>query len=77
MCKGVLEMTERYIVWRDESRTLGVICDDHQMCYELRKGAMNPLGIVTGEFCEAWADMTVNDNCIIETVEISKHAETR
>jgi len=62
-------MTTYHIAW-NEARTVGVICEDHQLAYELRKGASNSLGIVTGPFVEAWAEMTVDDNCTIQTVEI-------
>lgn len=60
-----------HIAW-NEARTVGVICEDPQMAYELRKGASNCLGIVTGDFCEAWGDMTANDACTIETVTMAK-----
>jgi len=60
-----------HIAW-NEGRTVGVICEDPQMAYELRKGASNCLGIVTGDFCEAWGDMTANDACTIETVTMAK-----
>ena len=63
-----------HIAW-NEARTVGVICEDPQMAYELRKGANNSLGIVTGDFCEAWAEMTADDNCTIETVTMTKVAD--
>ena len=52
------------IVW-NEANSVGVACRDAQLAYELRKGALNPLGIVSGAFVEAWADMTAEDNCTI------------
>lgn len=58
------------IAW-NEAKTVGVICKEHQLAYELRKGALNSLGIVTGDFVEAWADMTVDDNCTIEHVVLN------
>lgn len=58
-----------WIAWNEE-KTVGVICQEYQLAYELRKGAMNPLGIVTYEFVDAWGDMTANDNCTIQEVEL-------
>lgn len=66
---SVAPKRELHIAW-NEARTVGVICEDRQMVYELRKGANNSLGIVTGEFCEAWAEMTADDNCTIEDVRL-------
>lgn len=60
------------IVW-NEAKTIGIIInmpsepeDEWQLAYELRKGALNCLGLVTGDFVEAWAEMTADDNCTIE-----------
>lgn len=58
-----------HIAW-NEARTVGVICQEGQMAYELRKGAQNSLGIVTPDFCEAWGDMTADDNCTTQMVRI-------
>lgn len=55
------------ICW-NEAKTVGIICEDDQLAYELRKGAMNPLGIVTPAFMDAWGDMTADDNCTKEKV---------
>lgn len=56
------------ICW-NEAKTVGIICEDDQLAYELRKGAMNPLGIVTPAFMDAWGDMTADDNCTIEKID--------
>lgn len=68
--KPAPEQPKTYHIAWNEARTVGVICEDQQMAYELRKGALNSLGIVTGDFVEAWAEMTVDDNCTIQDVEI-------
>lgn len=60
-----------HIAW-NETKTVGIVCEDGQLAYELRKGALNSLGIVTGAFVEAWADMTVDDNCTTEEVELPR-----
>jgi len=64
----------KYSICWNEAKTVGVIVkedDDHcGLTYELRKGALNSLGVVTGEFVEAWAEMTANDNCTIEQIEL-------
>lgn len=56
------------ICW-NEAKTVGIICEDDQLAYELRKGAMNPLGIVSSAFMDAWGDMTADDNCTIEKLD--------
>lgn len=61
--------TTYHIAW-NQDRTVGVICEDPQMAYELRKGAHNTLGIVSDEFVEAWAEMTALDNCTTEEIEV-------
>ncbi|MBH0113218.1 hypothetical protein I5E68_09695 [Novosphingobium sp. YJ-S2-02] len=63
-----------HIAWSGD-RAVGVICADRQMAYELRKGAHNTLGIVTDEFVEAWADMTCDDNCTMQTVQIAEGSD--
>lgn len=63
-----------YSVCWNEAKTIGVIVkedDEHKgLTYELRKGALNTLGVVTPDFMDAWGDMTAEDNCTIETVEL-------
>jgi hypothetical protein len=66
-------MAKFNIAW-NEDKTIGVVCADSQMAYELRKGSNNPLGIVTYDFCEAWANMTATDNCTIQEVELELNA---
>lgn len=60
---------EYSIAW-NERKTVGVIVkedEEHQgLTYELRKGALNSLGVVTGDFVEAWAEMTADDNCTLQ-----------
>lgn len=66
---GVLSK-KRFIVWRNEEKTIGVIVEEYQLAYELRKGSMNSLGIVDGPFMDAWGDLTADDVCIIEEVQL-------
>jgi hypothetical protein len=62
-----------YVVW-NEARTVGVVfnfedeIDNKQLVYEFRKGACNSLGMVTHDFIDAWAEMTVDDNCTTEVI---------
>lgn len=60
---------EYSIAW-NERKTVGVIVkedEEHRgLTYELRKGALNSLGVVTGDFVEAWAEMTADDNCTLQ-----------
>ncbi|MBY5863235.1 hypothetical protein [Rhizobium leguminosarum] len=74
-------MTERkYRIAWNEARTIGVIvkddrdsdCEFAQLAYELRKGALNTLGVVSYEFVDAWGDMTADDNCTIEDITLSE-----
>lgn len=58
----------KYIVW-NASKTLGIVTDDHQLAYELRKGSSNTLGILDYKFMDAWGDMTAYDNCTIEELK--------
>ena len=58
-----------HIAW-NEARSVGVICKDEQMAYELRKGSTNTLGIVSAAFSDAWGDMTVDDNCEMQAVDL-------
>lgn len=64
----------RYIVWKDVERTVGMIVNDSQLAYELRKGALNTLGMIEPDLMEAWAEATAYDNCFIEKVEIEPTA---
>lgn len=65
-----MSAVKRFVVWKDKEKTVGVIVEDSQMAYELRKGALNSLGIVTMNFVESWAEMTAYDNCFIEELEL-------
>lgn len=69
-------MSEYSICW-NEKKTVGVIVvedyDHVGLTYELRKGALNSLGVVTPDFVEAWAEMTAEDNCTIEKIEIPEN----
>lgn len=61
------------ICW-NEAKTVGIIVnesvEDYQgLTYELRKGALNTLGVVSADFVEAWAEMTADDNCTIEDID--------
>lgn len=66
----------KYSICWNEAKTVGVIVkedDEHiGLTYELRKGALNTLGVVSADFVEAWGDMTAHDNCTIEIVELNK-----
>lgn len=70
------------IAW-NEAKTIGVIVKEDEgsdrigLTYELRKGAMNTLGVVTPDFMDAWGDMTADDNCTVETVKIEVLDEAR
>lgn len=69
------------ICW-NEAKTVGVIVDETNpdylgLTYELRKGACNTLGVVSVDFVEAWGDMTADDNCTVEVVELTPPPETR
>ena len=61
------------IVW-NEKKTVGIVLnlenntDNEAMAYELRKGALNSLGILHSDIVEGWAEFTADDNCTIETV---------
>ncbi len=67
-------MITHTICW-NERKTVGVIViEDHEhvgLTYELRKGALNSLGVVDPQFVEAWAEMTAHDNCTIEKVNLN------
>lgn len=64
---------EHKIVW-NEAKTIGIIIkEDNErlgLAYELRKGSLNTLGAITSDFAEAWGDMTADENCTIEIVNI-------
>ena len=68
-------MTTHTICW-NEAKTIGVIVKEDAnhvgLTYELRKGALNSLGIVTPDFVEAWAEMTAEDNCTIQKVTLKQ-----
>lgn len=59
------------IVW-NQQKTVGIVLnfedqnDTSQMAYELRKGALNSLGLINHDFVKSWAEMTADDNCTIE-----------
>lgn len=69
---------EKYRIAWNEARTIGVIVKDDrdsegefaQLVYELRKGSMNTLGVVSSEFMDAWGDLTANDACTIQDVTL-------
>lgn len=63
-------MAKYTIAW-NEAKTVGIICEETQLAYELRKGAQNPLGIVSPDFMDAWAEMTVDENCTLQEIEVS------
>jgi len=67
------------ICW-NEAKTVGIIVnegsDEHRgLTYELRKGALNTLGVVSADFVEAWGDMTAEDNCTVEEIDLAKVAQ--
>lgn len=59
-------MTKRYIVWKNDEREIGIVTTDAQLAYELRKGTMNTLGLISYEFMDSWGDITADYDCIIE-----------
>lgn len=65
------------IVWND-TKTFGIIVnlpddsDEKQMCYELRKGSSNSLGLIDHEFQEAWNSMTAFHNCDVVDLHDAK-----
>lgn len=67
-------MITHTICW-NEAKTVGIIVKEDAehvgLTYELRKGALNSLGVVSGDFVEAWAEMTADDNCTIECIDLS------
>lgn len=65
------------IVWKNEHKNLGIIVNEENenylgLSHELRKGALNTLGVVSAAFMEAWGDMTAYNNCIVETVNLNE-----
>ena len=67
------------ICW-NEAKTVGIIVnegsDEHRgLTYELRKGALNTLGVVSADFVEAWGDMTAESNCTVEEIDLVKVAQ--
>lgn len=67
------------ICW-NEAKTIGIIVKEDGyrlgLTYELRKGALNTLGVVSSEFMDAWGDMTAEDNCTVEEIDLAPAPES-